>query len=56
MFQYQVLRDVVKARGDSVVKNFDEKFKELEIEESRKKTIVDNLLIWIERKKEELSR
>ena len=32
MLQYQALRDVVKAGGDTVVKNFGEKFRELKVE------------------------
>ena len=28
-FVYQSLRDIVKVRGDNVIKNFEEKFKEL---------------------------
>ena len=32
MFEYQTLRDVVKAGGDTVVKNFGEKFRELIVE------------------------
>ena len=38
-FQYQALRDVIKAGGDTVVKNFGDKFRELKIEGSRKKTV-----------------
>ena len=34
MFQYQALRDVVKVGGDTVVRNFGEKFKELKVEGS----------------------
>lgn len=39
MFQYQVLRDVVKAGRDTVVKNFGEKFRELRVVGSMKKNI-----------------
>ena len=39
MFQYQALRDVFKAGGYTVVKNFGEKFRELKVEGSRKKTV-----------------
>ena len=35
-FVYQSLRDVVKAGGDNVVKNFEEKFKEMRVEGHRK--------------------
>ena len=35
-FVYQFLRDVVKAGGDNVVKNFEEKFKELRVKGHRK--------------------
>ena len=48
MFQYQVLRDVVKAGGETVVKNFGEKFRELKLEGLRKKTIVDTLFMGTE--------
>ena len=39
MFQYQALIDVVKAGGETVVKNFEEKFRELKVEGLKKKTI-----------------
>ena len=39
VFQYQALRDVVKGGGDTVVKNFGDKFRELKLEGSRKKTV-----------------
>ena len=39
MFQYQTLRDVIKAGGQTLVKNFGEKFRELKIEGSQRKTI-----------------
>ena len=39
MFQYQAMRDVVKAGGDTVMKNFGDKFRELKVEGSRKKTV-----------------
>ena len=39
LFQYQALRDVVKAGGETVVKNFGEKFRELKVEGLRKKMI-----------------
>ena len=35
-FVYQSLRDIVKVRGDNIVKNFEEKFKELRVEGNRK--------------------
>ena len=35
-FVYQSLRDVVKAGGDNVMKNFEEKFKEMRVEGHRK--------------------
>ena len=35
-FVYQSLRDIVKVGGDNVVKNFEEKFKELLVEGNRK--------------------
>ena len=35
-FVYQSLRDVIKVGGDNVVKNFEEKFKELRVEGKRK--------------------
>ena len=35
-FIYQALRDVVKLGGDDVIKNFKEKFKELQVEGCRK--------------------
>ena len=34
MFQYQALRDVIKVGGDTVVRNFGEKFRELKVEGS----------------------
>ena len=37
-FVYQSLRDVVKIGGDNVIKNFEDKFKELQIEGNRKKS------------------
>ena len=39
IFQYQALRDVVKAGRNTVVRNFEEKFRELRVEGSRKKNI-----------------
>ena len=39
MIQCQVLRDVVEAGGETVVKNFGEKFRELKVEGLRKKMI-----------------
>ena len=47
MFQYQALRDIVKASGDTVVKNFGEKFRQLKLEGLRKKT-VDTLFMGTE--------
>ena len=35
-FVYQSLRDVVKAGGDNVIKNVEEKFKELRVEGNRR--------------------
>ena len=35
-FVYQSLRDIVKAGGDNVIQNFEEKFKELHVEGNRK--------------------
>ena len=32
MFKYQAFRDVIKAEGETVVKNFGEKFRELKVE------------------------
>ena len=43
-FQYQALRDIVKAGGDTVVKNFGDKLMELKVEGSRKKTV--ETLFW----------
>ena len=37
-FVYQSLRDVIKVGGDNVVKNFEEKFKELRVEGHRKES------------------
>ena len=39
MFQYQALRDIIKAGGDTVMKNFGDKFRQLKVEGSRKKTV-----------------
>ena len=41
MFPYQALKDIVKVGGENVVKNFGEKFRELKIEGSKRKTIED---------------
>ena len=35
-FIHQVLRDVVKLGGDDVIKNFEEKFKQLRVERCHK--------------------
>ena len=35
-FVYQSLRDIVKAGGDNLIKNFEDKFKELRVEGNRK--------------------
>ena len=35
-FIYQALKDIVKLGGDNVIKNFEEKFKELQVEGCRK--------------------
>ena len=35
-FVYQSLRDIVKVGGDNVIKNFEDKFKELQVEGNRK--------------------
>ena len=35
-FVYQSLQDIIKVGGDNVVKNFEEKFKELRVEGNRK--------------------
>ena len=37
-FVYQSLWDIVKVGGDNIVKNFEEKFKELWVEGNRKET------------------
>ena len=37
-FVYQSLQDVVKVGGDNVIKNFKEKFEELQVEGHRKET------------------
>ena len=36
-FEYQALRNVINEGGDDVIKNFEEKYRELKIEGSRKK-------------------
>ena len=37
-FVYQSFQDIVKVGGDNVIKNFEEKFKELQVEGNRKET------------------
>ena len=37
-FVYQSLRDIIKIGGDNVIKNFEEKFKELCVEGNRQET------------------
>ena len=47
-FIYQSLPDVVKIGGDNVIKNFEEKFKELRVEGHRKETSSSTSVIFIE--------
>ena len=43
-FIYQALRDVVKLGGDNVIKNFEEKFKELRVEGCRKDAVSTSVM------------
>ena len=43
-FIYQALRDVVKLGGDNVIKNFEEKFKELQLEGCRKDAVSTSVM------------
>ena len=47
-FVYQSLQDVFKAGGDNVVKNFEEKFKELRVEGHRKESNSSALVMFAE--------
>ena len=44
IFIYQALRDVVKLGGDNVIKNFKEKFKELQVEGCRKDAVSTSVM------------
>ena len=43
-FIYQILRDIVKLGGDNVIKNFEDKFKELRVEGCRKDAVSTSVM------------
>ena len=47
-FIYQSLQDIVKVGGDNVIKNFEDKFKELQVEGHRKSDGISTSVMFTE--------